>query len=125
MVLAYSRLGEHGAGWVVLGLALDCRRGALAVIRAYAANQALKVVVRRRRPDLPGLPALVRTRSTLSFPSAHATTSFAALRAYRHDAPRGLLALAATAMALSRVYLGVHWPSDVLAGAALGAAITP
>jgi len=107
----------------VLGLGLGCRRGVLSVLRAYAVNQVLKVVVRRRRPELAELPPLVSTRSRLSFPSAHATTSFAALRVYGGVVPRAPLALAAGAMALSRVYLGVHWPSDVLAGAALGSVI--
>ena len=87
---------------------------------AYAANYAVKLVVRRRRPELPGLPPLTPTVSTLSFPSAHTTTSFAAARAFRGLVPaRGLYAAAAV-FAISRPYLGVHYPSDVLAGAALG-----
>jgi undecaprenyl-diphosphatase len=56
--------------------------------------------------------------SRLSYPSAHAATSFAAARAL----PLPLYPLA-TAMALSRLYLGVHYPSDTLAGAALGDAV--
>jgi decaprenylphosphoryl-5-phosphoribose phosphatase len=69
------------------------------VIRAYAINQLIKLVVPRKRPDGP---PLISTGSNRSFPSAHAATSFAA------------------AMAASRVALRVHHPSDVLAGAALG-----
>ena len=69
---------------------------------------------------LPDLPALSPVVSSLSFPSAHATTSFAAARAYRGLAPAGLLYGAAGAFALSRPYLGVHYPRDVLAGAVLG-----
>jgi undecaprenyl-diphosphatase len=122
-VIAYSRLGEHGAVWIALGVVLGSRRGVAIVLRAYAINQLLKVLLRRHRPEVPGLPPLAETQSRLSLPSAHATTSFAALRAYAGDAPRAPLALAATAMALSRVYLGVHWPSDVVAGAALGTAV--
>jgi undecaprenyl-diphosphatase len=78
--------------------------------------------VRRRRPDLDGLPPLTPVVTRLSFPSAHATTSYAAARAYRRLAPAWVLYLAAGAFAVSRPYLGVHYPSDVLAGAALGTA---
>jgi membrane-associated phospholipid phosphatase len=61
--------------------------------------------------------------SQLSFPSAHATTAFAATRAYRGLAPAPLLYGMAGSLALSRVYLGVHYPSDILAGALLGRAV--
>jgi len=87
---------------------------------AYALNYAVKLAVRRRRPELDRLPPLTPTVSRLSFPSAHATTSFAAARAYRDLAPGWALYGAAVAFALSRPYLGVHYPSDVLAGAMLG-----
>jgi membrane-associated phospholipid phosphatase len=90
------------------------------VAGAYGLNFAVKVVVRRPRPELPGLPPLTPTVSRLSFPSAHATTSFAAARAYAGLAPPAALYAAAAAFAVSRPYLGVHYPSDVLAGAALG-----
>jgi undecaprenyl-diphosphatase len=133
-VAAYSHAGEHAACWLALGLAGAARggdpgrrsawlRGVRIVAAAYALNQSIKFTVRRRRPDLPGLPPLTSTVSRLSFPSAHATTSFAAARAYSRVAPRGALYLAALAFAASRPYLGVHYPSDVLAGAALGTAL--
>jgi undecaprenyl-diphosphatase len=59
------------------------------------------------------------TKTQLSFPSSHAMTSFAAVRAFRE--PK-LYALAVP-LALSRLYLGVHYPSDIVAGAALGTLI--
>ncbi len=56
-------------------------------------------------------------------PSAHATTSFAAAHAYTGAAPAWLLYLLALGFALSRPYLGVHYPSDVVVGAVLGTGI--
>jgi undecaprenyl-diphosphatase len=63
------------------------------------------------------------TPTGLSFPSSHSTSSFAAARAFGRLLPPGPLYGAAVAMALSRLYLGVHYPSDIAAGAALGTAL--
>jgi membrane-associated phospholipid phosphatase len=92
------------------------------VLAALLANTAVKQLVRRPRPLLgPELPPLAATVSGLSYPSAHAATSFAAAGAL--PLPSVPLYAAAGAMALTRPYLGVHYPSDVLAGAALGVAL--
>jgi membrane-associated phospholipid phosphatase len=86
-------------------------------------NQTIKRIVRRPRPQLENLPQLTHTMSQLSFPSAHSTTSFAAARAYHGLAPAPLLYGLAGSLALSRLYLGVHYPSDILCGALLGTAV--
>jgi undecaprenyl-diphosphatase len=116
---AYARLGENGALWLVLSL--RNRRSFKAVLLALVANTAIKQAVRRPRPDLgPDLPPLSPTISSLSYPSAHAATSVAGARALGGGP---LLYTAAALMAFTRPYLGVHYPSDVVAGAALGWAV--
>jgi membrane-associated phospholipid phosphatase len=132
-VARFSRLGEHGGVWLAIGAAgqaLDAGRrrkwrGATAtVVAAYLLNVAIKLLVRRTRPELPDLPPLTGTPTRLSFPSAHASTSFAGALAYtRLGLPPAPLYALAVSLSASRVYLGVHYPSDVLAGAMLGSAV--
>jgi membrane-associated phospholipid phosphatase len=132
-VARFSLLGEHAGVWLAIGTAGtalgrerrgEWRRATAAVAGVYALNTAIKRVVGRRRPELAGLPPIVRTPTTLSFPSAHASAAFAGARLYtRLGLPAVPLYALATGLATSRLYLGVHYPSDVLAGAALGAVL--
>jgi membrane-associated phospholipid phosphatase len=128
----FSKTGEHAALWLgigAVGAAVDVERrdrwvrGLALVGGAYLANTAIKAKVGRRRPAFEELPALTRTPTQLSFPSAHATSSFAAAAAFSGLLPARPLYATAAAMALSRVVLGVHYPTDIAAGAVLGTTI--
>jgi membrane-associated phospholipid phosphatase len=127
-------VGEYAAVWVAIGLAGAAadrprrRRWAAAAAVGPAAvgvNYAAKVAIGRERPLIEGHPPLARAPSKLSFPSAHATSSLAAATALGGVEPRARRPLYALAggICLSRPYLGMHYPSDVLAGAALGLAL--
>lgn len=100
---------------------------ALAVVVADMTATALKHVLGRERPyvDRPEPTPLVTTHLDLSLPSGHAATSFAGATVLALLVPRLALPLyaLATLIALSRVYVGVHFPLDVLVGAALGALV--
>ncbi|MFE2264090.1 phosphatase PAP2 family protein [Streptomyces griseosporeus] len=124
---ALSWSGEHAALWIAagaLGAAADrARRGtwvraAALTAGAHLAGMGVKRVVRRPRPA--HTDPLVRTAGRHSFPSCHAASAAAAALAYGPLGARAVPPLAA-AMCLSRLVAGVHHPSDVVAGAALGA----
>jgi len=125
-----GKAGNNGAVWLVVGGLLavfdGSHREAWLICAflgpvAIALNYVVKAIVRRPRPVLEGLPPLGGAPSSLSFPSAHATSSFAVATAMTRVEPWGALAFVlALTLALGRPYLGMHYPSDVLAGALLG-----
>ena len=128
----FSKLGEHGLIWYGLGvagvLADGDRRGhwmrATAVVGgSYLISTSIKLAIGRKRPLVEDLPHLMATPTGLSFPSSHSSSSFAAARAFGTLLPQAPLYTAASAMAFSRLYLGVHYPSDIAAGAALGSVL--
>jgi membrane-associated phospholipid phosphatase len=131
---AIARSGEWGSIWVAIALtaaAFDPPRRRRWVTAAALApttigvNYAVKLITRRKRPKLDGLPPLGGAPSALSMPSAHSAAAFASATAMSRIAPkRGrILYAGATTMALTRPYLGMHYPSDIIVGAALGIAL--
>jgi membrane-associated phospholipid phosphatase len=127
-----SHFGEHSIGWLAvasLGALLmptHRREWLVAGAGAFAAHAAavlVKRVVRRKRPHHPSVAVNVGTPSRLSFPSAHATSTTAAAILMSRATGLPLPVLLVPPMALSRILLGVHYPSDVAFGIALGAAV--
>jgi membrane-associated phospholipid phosphatase len=127
-----SHFGEHALGWLAvgaLGALIDRRRrrdwlvSAAAVAAAHGTSIAVKRVVRRERPADPTVTVLASTPSQLSFPSSHAASTTAAAILYGGLLRRRLTPVLVLPMLISRLVLGVHYPSDVLVGSALGAAI--
>lgn len=131
-----STLGNAGAIWIVTALALLFFRRtrrfgaacALALLLGFVVtNLALKNIIHRIRPYdvMASLNILVKPERSFSFPSGHATSSLAAGCALFLTLPRryGVPALLlGVLIALSRMYVGVHYPTDVLCGAAIGVA---
>lgn len=129
---ALSHFGEHSAGWVgvaLLGALLQPRRrtvwltAGVGAFVAHAAAVVIKRVVKRERPHHPSIAVNVGTPSRLSFPSAHATSTTAAAILLGRATGLPLPVLLVPPMALSRLVLGVHYPTDVLTGVAVGAAV--
>ncbi|ANW17364.1 bifunctional phosphatase PAP2/diacylglycerol kinase family protein [Streptomyces clavuligerus] len=132
-----SRAADHGllwfgaaAGIAVLGQGVRARRaavrgGASLALASAVINTVGKRSVRRDRPLLDTVPVIRRLKRqpfTTSFPSGHAASAaaFTAGVALESRSWGALVAPVAASVAFSRVYTGVHYPSDVLVGAALG-----
>jgi undecaprenyl-diphosphatase len=125
-----SKIGGYGLVWLGIGLALSLlwRRATpfVLVLLADAAADGLatllKLVVGTRRPSGGG--PLIAIPHSDSFPSGHAATSFACATVLTALVPRAAPAFYVLALAIgySRVYVGVHWPLDVVGGAVLGVA---
>jgi membrane-associated phospholipid phosphatase len=128
-----GKAGNNGAGWFVAGAALAAadrpRRSAWGVAAALGPaaiglNYGIKLLAKRPRPVLKGLPPLGGAPSSLSFPSAHSTSSFAVATAMtRIDRRAAVAFVPAVAISAGRPYLGMHYPSDVAVGVVLGTAL--
>ena len=133
-----SHFGEHSLGWLGLAAAgtvlhrndRDPRTGrdawialGAAAFTAHAASVVIKRVVRRQRPHDPRIRVGVGTPSRLSFPSSHVTSTTAALVALSRITGSKAPLAGIPVMMASRLVLGVHYPTDVCAGVAIGAGV--
>src|SRR5690242_17465123 len=137
--VALGNVEKLGAIWIVCALALGvarrfgvARTAALVVLTALTTVLAdtvafgIKDLTHRSRPAVahPQVHPLYVVHSS-SFPAGHAATAFAGATLLTYFAPRlwPLFATLAVAVGFSRIYVGVHYPTDVLAGAAIGLAV--
>ena len=133
VMVFFTTLGDAGAVWIALALVLLCFRktrragvtvAAALVLDLVVCNGVLKPLFGRVRPCVvnPTVELLVACPSDASFPSGHTAASFAAVGALRAAGSRLWLPslVMAVLIGFSRLYLYVHWPSDVLFGALLG-----
>lgn len=135
IVEVFTSLGNAGVLWIALALAMLCwrptrRAGGIALaamaLGMLCTNIVLKQLVLRPRPyvTMEGLIPLLTSADPNSFPSGHTCAAFAAGVAWARALPwrwaRTAAVIQAVCMGLSRLYVGVHYPSDVLAGALIG-----
>ncbi len=133
LMTAITTLGNHGLIWFILAgillLTPKHRKAGVAVLAGLAlevvcCNLVLKPLVGRIRPcDVnPAVQLLVARPDDFSFPSGHTGASFAAVSALYFSRSRLWMPslILAVLIAFSRLYLYVHYPTDILAGALLG-----
>jgi membrane-associated phospholipid phosphatase len=132
-LVGITRAANYSRLWLLIAGALAAlggrrgrkaaERGLIAIaIAAAVANGPAKLLARRRRPSSSSRPALIRIPRSTSFPSGHSAAAFAFVTGACAELPELAPALVplAGAVAYSRVHTGVHYPSDVAAGAAIG-----
>lgn len=128
-----SAFGNDGIGWIIVAVILTCipkyrkaglTMGLALIFCLLIGNMTLKPLIARPRPYsyFPEMTLLIAPLSDFSFPSGHTFASFASATAlYLHHKRLGIAAyILAAIIAFTRLYLYVHFPSDVLAGLLLG-----
>ena len=135
LVIAYTHLGDAGLLWMVLSAVMllfrPTRKAGAAALLAMGlglllTNLTVKPLVSRPRPwlDVEGLIPLIAEHDPHSFPSGHTCAAFAAAMVWVRGLPKGWMKALSVGMAvcmgLSRLYVGVHYPIDVLCGALIG-----
>lgn len=129
----FTKLGNSGAIWLALGIGLsltkEYRTVGMAMLLALVMGMvichfAIKPMVGRLRPFLvdPSFHLVIKPPTGYSFPSGHTWSSFAAVAVAMMHRLKGryIILLAAVVMAFSRLYLTVHYPTDILGGIIIG-----
>ena len=128
-----THLGDGGYLWIAIGVALllfkKTRPVGISVLLAllinlFITNIGLKNIIARPRPFNvnPELVTLIKHPSSFSFPSGHTSGSLTAAMVLYHLMPKKIgvpAVVLATMIAFSRMYIGVHYPTDVLGGIAV------
>lgn len=136
-VIRLTKLGNMGMIWIVISVLLliprKTRRAGILSLAALLGslcitNFFLKNYVARVRPYevISGLSCLVEKASDWSFPSGHASAAFASAMVIYKSRPKRLgipCVILAFLISLSRLYVGIHYPTDVICGAVIGALI--
>ncbi len=133
IMIFFTRLGDHGLIWILLSLLLLFFRktrklGILSLfslaICSIIVNVTLKPLVARSRPfeEIEGIILLVKTPLDRSFPSGHTAASFAMVYIFFRYSRKFFIPVFITAILISfsRLYLNLHYPSDVAAGLLIG-----
>lgn len=135
IVKAFTSLGNAGIVWIVLSIAMLLWRptrkagvlaGCALLFSLLITNLGLKLILTRPRPYtvVEGLIPLLTSGDPNSFPSGHTSAAFSAGLVWARTMPKAWMRRAAVIqavlMGLSRLYVGVHYPSDVLGGALVG-----
>ena len=133
MLPMISSFGDKGIGWIVLSVILTCipryrkagiTMGLALIFCLLIGNMTLKPLIARPRPYtyFPEMTLLIAPLADFSFPSGHTFASFASATAlFLYHKKAGIAAyILAAIIAFTRLYLYVHFPSDVIAGMLLG-----
>ncbi|MCR4930569.1 MAG: phosphatase PAP2 family protein [Lachnospiraceae bacterium] len=132
-----THLGDNGYFWIGLSLILCIfkktrKAGIFALVALLFSvivnNALLKNIIGRPRPYeiIAGLECIIKHATDASFPSGHTGSSFAAATAYLLKLPKKIsipTLVMAFLISLSRLYVGIHYPTDVIAGAISGVAL--
>ncbi len=135
IIIGITYLGNAGIFWIALSVLLLClpnyrklglTSGVSLIFDLLSVNIFIKKAVARVRPYevIEGLTKIIGAQSDYSFPSGHTAASFAVATVLLMRAPKKLsipMFILACLISLSRLYVGVHYPTDILGGVIIGA----
>ena len=133
IMIFFTNLGDHGTVWIAIALILFLNRkyrkiGLFSIISliicALLVNVILKPLIHRPRPftEIADIILLIKTPKDYSFPSGHTAASFVMIFVFFRHIKKYFIPVFVTGIliAFSRMYLSVHYPSDILAGLIIG-----